>query len=411
MIKKRKNTYAFIFEVTLYNVLIFLFLFYLRGNSVTFLSANLHPFFILVAIFSWYYGTWFGVISSFIVTLFYFLAYLLSGKDVILFFLDIRYFKFPTIFFFTSVVVGKVSDRVREKYYDYEKEIKDKNKSYKKLDYNYKRLYYYNNRLKEQIITSDTSIISLYEISEKLNSLSPEKIYTEVLLIMKKFIGSEIASIYSYSSGSNYLRLKVKSGLKNKYPNSINIEEFPELKEVIETQNIYKGDIKDYKKPVFISPILYKDKVDGILIIDKLRFKHYGAYTEKMFIILSKWLSNALGNAIHMAKTNSKNIRYPSSDLFTLDYFVERLKEEKRREEVFELEHIHFEFKLKKEVTLADISQKLEKNIRVKDLVSYNKETSKLLVLFPATEKKYEALVKERLKTLLNEYLEDEYEY
>ena len=82
-----KTIFRCLLESIVYTILVLLIFYFLPYTKKEFLILNLHPLEVVVALMSLRYGTYLGILSSFIAIFGYIFAYLHSGNDMILFLL------------------------------------------------------------------------------------------------------------------------------------------------------------------------------------------------------------------------------------------------------------------------------------------------------------------------------------
>jgi K+-sensing histidine kinase KdpD len=390
--EKRRIKTIFFLENLLYFGMIYIISKYILGIEEGFLNMNLHPLFILTGIMAYRYGVHLGIISATIASLIYSIYYIQLGKDFVVFFYDFKYFKFILIFYIFAFILGRIRDNKVEMEKNLTQEISTFKKNYQILHENNKKLIYINNRMKDEIIKSEESIISLYNISKDLDTLEVEKLITNIIGVFKTYINAESLSIYFTNRSKDYLRLAVSLGKNRKLPDSIKVDEFPEFQNAIENKKYGKRDGTSLETPVLYAPILDNGEVIGILNIERLSYNSYTKYTEKLFEILIEWTSKAISNARSYSEKMKQEIYYEDSNIMKKEFFDRRLIEEIKRGEMFETSYILLEFKL-----LVDDIKKINLPIRSIDCVGYDVNKKIINILFPATKIENRNLIKNKL--------------
>jgi K+-sensing histidine kinase KdpD len=390
--EKRRIKTIFFLENLLYFGMIYIISKYILGIEEGFLNMNLHPLFILTGIMAYRYGVHLGIISATIASLIYSIYYIQLGKDFVVFFYDFKYFKFILMFYIFAFILGRIRDNKVEMEKNLTQEISTFKKNYQILHENNKKLIYINNRMKDEIIKSEESIISLYNISKDLDTLEVEKLITNIIGVFKTYINAESLSIYFTNRSKDYLRLAVSLGKNRKLPDSIKVDEFPEFQNAIENKKYGKRDGTSLETPVLYAPILDNGEVIGILNIERLSYNSYTKYTEKLFEILIEWTSKAISNARSYSEKMKQEIYYEDSNIMKKEFFDRRLIEEIKRGEMFETSYILLEFKL-----LVDDIKKINLPIRSIDCVGYDVNKKIINILFPATKIENRNLIKNKL--------------
>lgn len=404
MDKRRQNIIFFLENIFYYILIVFLFK-NLTGKGEEFLHLNIHPLFILTGIMAYRYGMYLGVISATMATMVYIYVYLGLGHDLVVFFDDFKYYKFILMFYIISFILGRIKDNQKEKLGELSEEISLLHKNYKNLYENNNKLIYINNRMKSHIIKSEESVITLYNIANTLDILDPEKIITNLIGVFRTYINAEVISLYTIDSSKKYMRLKMAIGENRKLPGSIELSKYPEFFKVINEKKYGKRDGNNLKIPVFYAPILNKGEVIAILNIERLSYETYTIYTEKIFEMLVSWTTKSISNAISYTEKIEDEIYYKGTKIMREKFFENRMKEDKKRAEMFELSHVLIRFRV-----LVEDLKKIRLMTRSEDIAGYYEKEKILYTIFPATPLEHENLLKSKMLEENVGILEDYYE-
>ncbi len=396
MFKIGKKTYYGFFE-TLVGVFVIFYFFYLSTPmKMSFLNLNIHPFLIIVAIISIRYGNIMGLFSSFLSSIFYLYAYLDSGKDLYLFFTDLNNYKFPLMFIATSIVLGKFKENKDKEINALKKKNKFLENKYQKLKEINEKNSFIKEELKKRIISSDTSLYSLYEIVNKLDRLEIEQIYTELMGILIKFIKAKTVSFFVFDKGKNILRLKARYGGKSKLERSSNVHGYQCLKEAVLNEKFDKN--KKYCRigyPLLVSPIKYNKEIIGVIAVEEVEFEMLSEFTKNLFNLIIKCADKFLYFAIKEDKSLS-NKYYKNTKILKYKYFKKRLKEENRRLEEYGMEFVLFKYRVEN-FNIKEINLILKNIVRNVDVISFNREKSILNILMPATPSEFAENIEKRI--------------
>ena len=154
-----KTIFRCLLESVVYTILVLLIFYFLPYTKKEFLVLNLHPLEIVVALMSLRYGTYLGILSSFIAISGYIFAYLHSGNDMILFLLKFQYYKFFLMFLFTTMILGKFKLNYKNREEDLKKGFEHLENSFQEEKEKNQQLLDINISLKNQIIRSGGSIV------------------------------------------------------------------------------------------------------------------------------------------------------------------------------------------------------------------------------------------------------------
>lgn len=383
-------------ESLIYSIIIYLVFFTFNTERYNFLTMNLHPLAIMTAFLALKYGTYIGFIGSFASIITYLTAYLFSGNDLLLFFLKFQHYKFFLMFLFINVLLGKFKinhDEREEKLIEEKTELEEKYSDQKNKNM---ELIILSTKLKNQIVNSKESIITLYHIKRSLKDKTLEQLYTEIMLILKQFLNCETASIYKITD-STHIRSILKLGNSN-MPSFIDLKsnEVDRFKEVMETKEITEFPIDlDAKKPVYISPIFIKDKISGFLSIEKLDFNIKERYSFELFKIVAAELEDSLISIFEKAE-KEKNEHYYSEDMVISkwNYFTSVVEENERRKKLFGYDYILLEGK-NPGYTAEDILNIIQDRKWENDYITLNDKYIRLL--FTITDLNKKELLKEKV--------------
>ncbi len=392
-----RSVYCFA-ESFIYTGLVYFIFFYLSPFKHGFLELNLHPLLVVVAVISMRYGTYLSTFGVLFATFFYFLAYLNVERDPIIFFASFEYSKFILMFFFTALFIGKLRDTTDEKVIHMENEISRLKKGFTRQKRNNIKLTFTNSRLKNQIINSKESILTLHHLTSSLDEMGVEEIFTKTILNIKQFIDCDVISIYSYNSDKNFTRLKLKVG-NGRLPSFFQIREEDAHKKVIDRGEAmaFPLDI-DGNTPVYIAPVVAEGKIIGFINVERLSFSVQERYTFEMFKVISHWLNRSLAKAIKRQHREEMENMYEGTRILKMEYFNKRLEEENNRKKLFKMEFLAFEGH-HGGATPQEINKRIEGRVREEDVVGMDQRVVRFI--FPATEVQNRGLLLGKLGEVL----------
>jgi len=392
-----RSVYCFA-ESFIYTGLVYFIFFYLSPFKHSFLELNLHPLLVVVAVISMRYGTYLSTYGVLFATFFYFLAYLNVERDPIIFFASFEYSKFILMFFFTALFIGKLRDITDEKVIHMENEITRLKKGFRRQKRNNIKLTFTNSRLKNQIINSKESILTLHHLTSSLDEMGVEEIFTKTLLNIKQFIDCDVISIYSYNSEKNFARLKVKVG-NGRLPGFFQIQEGEAHKQVVDSGKAmaFPLDVSG-NTPVYIAPVVAEGKIIGFINVERLSFSVQERYSFEMFKIISHWLNRSLVRAIKRQHKEEMENVYEGTRILRMNSFNRRLEEEKNRKSLFKMEFLAFEGR-HGGATPVEIHKRIEGKVREEDVVGMDDRVVRFI--FPATELQNKGLLLAKLGEVL----------
>lgn len=398
----RNKMVGCLLESLVYSFLIYLIFFkYLRfGDS--FLEMNLHPLVIMVGFIALKYGAYLGLIGSFIATGVYLYTYLSLGNDLGLFFISVDYYKFFLIFLFVNLVLGKFKNIFDEKIEELNNEKHQLSKKYREERDKNLELTILSNKLKNQIVNSRHSLITLYHIKNSLKNKNIEQVYTEIMILFKDFLECESASIYKLVDDKRLVNILSFGNRTLDYSIDFESEIAKQFREVYKSRKPQEYPLNiALKTPIYVAPIFDRDKIIGFINVEKLSFNVKERYTFELFKIIVEELRDAMVEILKRVEVeNSKYYIESAPKILQKEYFDSVVAENKRREEILKESYVLLEAKNKgftpKEISDA-LSDKIEGNIYITADEKY------IQVLFSMTKKEKIDFLILKLKECLKE--------
>ena len=289
-----KTIFRCLLESVVYTILVLLIFYFLPYTKKEFLVLNLHPLEIVVALMSLRYGTYLGILSSFIAISGYIFAYLHSGNDMILFLLKFQYYKFFLMFLFTAMILGKFKLNYKNREEDLKKGFEHLENSFQEEKEKNQQLLDINISLKNQIIRSGGSIVSFHNLKRELLQIKKEESYEKILEIFRQLLACEVCSIYTLVDNKLTRRFEIgKSKMEREI--LLDTKEGERFLEVSKksTSLIFPFDITG-KQPIFIGPLYNEKNIMGFLEIENFSYTTGEKYNFELFKILMEEINEIL---------------------------------------------------------------------------------------------------------------------
>ena len=289
-----RTIFRCLLESAVYTILVLLIFYFLPYTKKEFLILNLHPLEIVVALMSLRYGTYLGILSSFVAISGYIFAYLHSGNDMILFLLKFQYYKFFLMFLFTAMILGKFKLNYKNREEDLKKGFEHLENSFQEEKEKNQQLLDINISLKNQIIRSGGSIVSFHNLKRELLQIKKEESYEKILEIFRQLLACEVCSMYILAD--NKLTRRFEIG-KSKMEREILLdtkegERFLEVSKKSTSLN-FPFDITG-KQPIFIGPLYNEKNIIGFLEIENFSYTTGEKYNFELFKILMEEINEIL---------------------------------------------------------------------------------------------------------------------
>ncbi len=289
-----RTIFRCLLESAVYTILVLLIFYFLPYTKKEFLILNLHPLEIVVALMSLRYGTYLGILSSFVAISGYIFAYLHSGNDMILFLLKFQYYKFFLMFLFTAMILGKFKLNYKNREEDLKKGFEHLENSFQEEKEKNQQLLDINISLKNQIIRSGGSIVSFHNLKRELLQIKKEESYEKILEIFRQLLACEVCSMYILAD--NKLTRRFEIG-KSKMEREILLdtkegERFLDVSKKSTSLN-FPFDITG-KQPIFIGPLYNEKNIMGFLEIENFSYTTGEKYNFELFKILMEEINEIL---------------------------------------------------------------------------------------------------------------------
>lgn len=289
-----RTIFRCLLESAVYTILVLLIFYFLPYTKKEFLILNLHPLEIVVALMSLRYGTYLGILSSFVAISGYIFAYLHSGNDMILFLLKFQYYKFFLMFLFTAMILGKFKLNYKNREEDLKKGFEHLENSFQEEKEKNQQLLDINISLKNQIIRSGGSIVSFHNLKRELLQIKKEESYEKILEIFRQLLACEVCSMYTLADNKLTRRFEIgKSKMEREI--LLDTKEGERFLEVSKksTSLIFPFDITG-KQPIFIGPLYNEKNIMGFLEIENFSYTTGEKYNFELFKILMEEINEIL---------------------------------------------------------------------------------------------------------------------
>ena len=289
-----RTIFRCLLESAVYTILVLLIFYFLPYTKKEFLILNLHPLEIVVALMSLRYGTYLGILSSFIAISGYIFAYLHSGNDMILFLLKFQYYKFFLMFLFTAMILGKFKLNYKNREEDLKKGFEHLENSFQEEKEKNQQLLDINISLKNQIIRSGGSIVSFHNLKRELLQIKKEESYEKILEIFRQLLACEVCSMYTLADNKLTRRFEIgKSNMEREILlDTKEGERFLEVSKKSTSLN-FPFDITG-KQPIFIGPLYNEKNIIGFLEIENFSYTTGEKYNFELFKILMEEINEIL---------------------------------------------------------------------------------------------------------------------
>jgi nucleoside-diphosphate-sugar epimerase len=183
--------------------------------------------------------------------------------------------------FKTSLAQNNIEKEYLENEYEELKEINDANVMIK-------------HQYEKRLISYKTSLPRLYSITNQLDSLDPEILFSSIIKVLVDVLETDTVSVYSYDSRNGYARL---IGAKNEESmfmgKSFKLSEHKELEHKLLENDIYIGNQWADGSPAMAGPIFHKGNIIAIILIKSMTFESLNLYQVNLLRTLTSLISSS----------------------------------------------------------------------------------------------------------------------
>ncbi|MBV4427539.1 GDP-mannose 4,6-dehydratase [Clostridium tyrobutyricum] len=255
--------------------------------------------YIYIVVISVVYGMKQSIISVvFSLGLYMYLLVEYGGYNIITIFYEPGSLIHIASYIIIGMISGYISDVNKRKLFLNKLKFDSIKEKYNLLELIYDETRSIKEELEDQVVNSENSFVSIYNATKALDSFEINDIYDGAIMTIEKLLKTSKVSIYSLSRDGKYLRLKSKSSSENfSLPYSINLDEFQEIKDVINNKVVFANKRLNDNLPIMIAPVVNGNKTIAVVSIHEFKFENLTLYYENLFRVLVELISNAIAKA------------------------------------------------------------------------------------------------------------------
>ncbi|TGB03817.1 hypothetical protein [Halobacillus salinus] len=366
-----------------------------------------NPFFIIVLLFALRYGLVMGL-ASFLLTLGYYMIEMsLSGGDVFLLFYDPDNYVELLYILVVAVLGGLFSTSWKERYeslhYTYE-ETNDENIEMKEV---IELLEQSQRSMQERVLESEYSLKRLYDVAKALDQPSPDLVRNEAIRLIADLFQSEEVALYHVDSSQHAMRLFVRKGSGDSFPQTIFIDRGSMMyQRLFAEKTITIRTVQDEEDaPVLAGPVLSNGTIKEVLIIRDLDFARLTNYEIQILSILLDWLADRLEKSHKAIMKEEEKWMYPGTGIYYKEAFDEKVHVQEKRSQTYGVPFstLRMDFNETEDRSLLEVEVILRAYLREMDIIGYDEDNRQLLFLLPGTESSKSSIVEDRISKYLHE--------
>ena len=300
-------------------------------------------------------------------------------------------------FIFFGIVVGYAADMLKERHRNDRLELERMSNSYENLKEINDQNVLLKNEYEKRVLDAKNSLPKLYSIVQRINVLDSNRIFMEVLTVIKELINTETVAVYRVSANSSYLRLI--NSLNNQSAmegNSWNLKRYPKIERAIRNDQIYEGNVFA-QEPAIVLPISSRKGCEAAIVIKDLPMEACSRYSVNLLRTLLALTSDSLEKALRYDSALRENRYWKNTNILNPVEFQKaiQLEEEKRQRGVADSSLL----KICGVDDITETYQRAEKMFREIDIWGMD-EKGNLYVLLENTTQENAEYVRERLQKI-----------
>lgn len=300
-------------------------------------------------------------------------------------------------FLFFGVVVGYSADMLREEVQRYRRKLTKRARGYEKLKEINEKNVQIKKEYEKRLLDAKTSLPRLYTMFQRIAVTDTERIFAEILYVVRELLQTDTAAIYRVTKDSSYARLMASLNSRSLLEgNSLDLEKYPGIQQALEQNVFYEGDVWK-KEPAIVLPICSSGGCEAMIVVKTLSMETHSLYSVNVLRTFMTMASDFIDKALQYEALSREQRYYRDTDILYPKEFKKALAfaEEKREKGIADCCLI----RLQAGADWMQLYGKAKKAFRERDIWGSDEEGN-LYVLLGNTNPKEAKKVLERLGSL-----------
>nr|WP_285801004.1 GAF domain-containing protein [Exiguobacterium sp. s142] len=229
-------------------------------------------------------------------------------------------------------------------------------------------------------------------------------IRSETIRLLKKYFLASDVAIYHVDRSQKSMRLIIRQAEKKEFPQTIFLDEassmFKRFFQVQETMLRQLDD--DDTDPMLLAPIVIDGETREVVVIKRLPLRKLTTDDLHVLNILFSWIGTRITNAQNLIRKEQHEKRYPGTSFYKKEAFIEIVALQEQKKLHHDQPFIVLEYALDYEpVSLESIEAIVHSYLREIDIVGYDQDENKLLLLLPGTSEENRQRIYDRIEGIL----------
>lgn len=235
-------------------------------------------------------------------------------------------------YMFFGIIVGYTSDTLRNENMELRGQNESLQNRFDKLKEINKQTVQVKNEYEKRLLDSKESLPNIYSIIKRINVLDSERIFQEVLNVIRELVNTDTVAVYKYQEQKKYMRLLTALNEESMMEGrSWNISNYPRVKYAIDHLEQYEGDVWN-NEPAMILPFSTSGDSKIVIVIKNMPIEQLSLYTINMLRTVMLLIEGSIERAMQYDQA-TREARYVSgTDILIAEEFqkIIELEEEKK---------------------------------------------------------------------------------
>ena len=339
------------------------------------------------------YGMGLGLAAVGLASLSYVLALRQMGVDMSYLLYSVETWIPFIVYGVCGVAIGYSSDRRNDLLEEADKKYGALSERYDFLFALHKEVLETKRRLQRQLSSSKESFGKAYEVTERLSSLSPDKVLYASVDIFAEMMDSCQAAIWLLSPDNDFARLNAcTSGLRDALPRTLTMSGLPALQQGFDSDGLFINRALDPAYPDLAAPIRRENRVIAFVSLHQLKPSGYTLHDQNLFRVLVGLTENSLLRALQYEEKLRREIYLPDTELLLAPELDKRLAIARQEGEKAHITLLVLEVRRAEGASLAELSAKLSRLMRTSDFAGVDASGRILAALTNAGEDDFEPI-------------------
>lgn len=225
----------------------------------------------------------------------------------------------------------------------------------------------------DRLLNYGDSIGKIYNIVSELDLLDPEKVAAASLGVVQRIMDVDDVCIYKAGSGEYFHFIEATSGEARAMKRAIRLNDYPEMRKVLETGDIFVNRQVGNELPRMAAPIYSEGRLIYVIMLWNMEFEQLNNYKKNLFLVLAKIITSSLEKGYQYEEADRLRKCYANTDVLLPEIFRKHVEERLKNVSPEESEYSMIQVDMGEE-SLEEISSRLRLLVRDEDKIGKLKD-------------------------------------